>query len=188
MEKELRLRIIETLRETINAIKNNNIQHLKTLSDNVIHSASILQTQYPLEISTLLYSLGKIYERERYHTFKSWKTFDNDTKFELQNMIETLERDNEKGFQQSLKKYFTAINGLDKRLRHYIQEVLETAKTSKAARIYEHGISMAQTANILNVPQYELMKYIGTTGIADAPFNVSGNIKKRLDIARSLFK
>jgi hypothetical protein len=188
MEKELRIRIIHLLRDSINAVKNNNTSQLNALSDGVIHSATISQAPNSLEIMTLIYSLSKIYERDRYKTFKGWKTFDNQTKLKLQDLIDALEVDSEKGFNSNLQAFLKSINRLDKRLRNYINDVMEKAKITKGSRIYEHGVSAGRTANIVNVPQHEIMKYTGTTGVPDSEYSISGDVKKRLALARKLFQ
>ena len=41
-------------------------------------------------------------------------------------------------------------------LKEYIQEVFRKAYINKASRIYEHGISRAETAGLLGVTQWEL--------------------------------
>ena len=187
MEKELRLRIILTLRESIKKIKNNNTQQLATLSDNLVHSSTITQSEYPIDVTTLIYSLSKLYIRDRYREFKSWNRFDKNTLNLLQDLIEYLERNNIKGFETSLQKYFKSINRLDPKLRHYIKEVIRDAKTAKASRLYEHGLSLGRTASTLKVSPHRLMQYIGKTGIHDMPY-FTGDPKSRLELTRSLFK
>lgn len=187
MEKELRLRIILTLKEAINAIRANNPQKLASISDYVIHSATILQSSYAIEISTLLHSLHKAYERERYRSFRSWKKFDKQTQNTLELMIESLEKNQDKSFELRLKKFFKEIDRLDRRLKHHVQEIIQSSKTTKASRIHEHGVSLGRTSNILGVSQYELMKKVGKTGIPDAEGGITGNLKQRLKLARTLF-
>ena len=60
------------------------------------------------------------------------------------------------------------------------------ARINKASRIYEHGISLAQTAELLGITQWELMKYLGQTKIADK-FDDEIKVIDRLEHARKMF-
>jgi len=78
------------------------------------------------------------------------------------------------------------ISNFDSKLNLYIQKVIDEAEIKKGSKLYEHGISLAQTADLLGVSQWELMKYIGQTKIADK-FVDEVNVKDRLAHTRRLF-
>jgi hypothetical protein len=80
------------------------------------------------------------------------------------------------------------IENLSGKLKKYIKEVFRNADVSKASRIYEHGISMEQTANLLGVSLYDLAQYAGKTGIPDVPENYTMNTKLRIKLAMGLFE
>ncbi|MEM2462826.1 MAG: hypothetical protein QXD71_01515, partial [Candidatus Pacearchaeota archaeon] len=62
------------------------------------------------------------------------------------------------------------------------------AAINKASRIYEHGISRAETARLLGITQWELAEYVGLTGIADTDLSITLPIEKRIKLAESLFR
>ena len=90
------------------------------------------------------------------------------------------------GYSNIIKDYFDSIEQLDKQLRRYIKEIIEQARIKKGTRVYEHGISIGRAAEILGLSKFDLMDYIGKTGIADV--NIGKNISDRLNKARGLFK
>jgi hypothetical protein len=77
---------------------------------------------------------------------------------------------------------------LSGKLKRYVQDVFQRARVNKASRIYEHGISMEKTANLLGVTLYELAEYAGKTGISDVPLGKTLNVKARIKILTEMFK
>ena len=65
--------------------------------------------------------------------------------------------------------------------------MLNKARINKASRLYEHGISIGRTAELLGVTRFELMDYVGKTYIADVKENMTIGARERLMIARRLF-
>ena len=65
-------------------------------------------------------------------------------------------------------------------LKNYIQDVLKKAAINKGSRIYEHGVSMGQTAKLLGITPWELAEYSGQTGSADVNLSITLDVKKRI--------
>ena len=84
-----------------------------------------------------------------------------------------------------MTEIFQLVSGIDKKLRLYVEEVINQAKIKKSSKIYYHGISLARAASMLGVSQWELMNYIGKTSITEFS---PGNVKKRLEFTRKIFK
>ena len=59
---------------------------------------------------------------------------------------------------------------------------------NKASRIYEHGISMQRTAELLGISEWELSEYAGRTGISDVNLSITMDIKTRIEKAMELFR
>ncbi len=79
---------------------------------------------------------------------------------------------------------FDFINKIDTKLKLYIEEVISKAKVKKGSKLHEHGLSIARTAEVLGISQWELMNYVGKTTIS----TVDGvDVKTRLNFARKLF-
>src|SRR3989344_1772475 len=90
-------------------------------------------------------------------------------------------------FDLSVKEFFSLVDRVAGKLKFYIKEVIDTAKISKGSRLYEHGVSLSKTADLLGVSAYELMSYIGKTGIADVDAPLKNTVRKRLSFTRGLF-
>jgi len=188
MEERVRSNLLAIFKEVKQAIKTIDIIKLRDLSNHTLHDVSILQEENSIQAAVIVYSLSKIFERENYQNYKSWKHFYKNLMLYLENAIKSLEKNDENNYKKSTKSLIYFIDKLEYKLRNYIIEVMEKAKIHKASRIHEHGISAGRTAELLGISQYELMEYLGKTGISDINLSISMDIKKRIDFARSLFK
>jgi len=151
---------------------------LKGLSNNTIHNASVFQDKDSVTVAIVIYSLSKILERKGELSFSILDKL-NIAKQELQ-------KDNFKGYRKLMKDLLKEISKIDSRLELFIEKVIEQAEIKKGSKLYEHGISIAQAADILGISPWELMSYIGKTKIVDRAV-VGENIKARLNFARGLF-
>jgi hypothetical protein len=185
MEKE---HIIRVLKETKAAVKKEDIVRLKNLSNKTLHSASIEQDADSITLAVILYSLSKIIERKKYSYYEEWPSFYKKYMHYIHKAIIDLEEDDFEGFRRDINHIRKNINKLSGRFKKYIQDVFRKAEINKASRIYEHGISMEQTAKLLGVTIWELAEYSGQTGISDVDLSVTLPIKKRLAYAEEIFE
>lgn len=188
MEAKVRENILSIIKKTLPLIKKDKILELKNLSNHTLHSASVFQDEYNISIAVLVYSLSKIFERTHYRDLKTWKTFYKYVITDLEKAQKALAKNDINEYKQAIRNLFSVINRLDPKLSRYIKEVIEKAKINKASRIHEHGISTERTAELLGISQWELMDYVGKTGISDTSYSITKNVKDRLKITRSLFK
>lgn len=173
--------ILKILIRTLDILKEKeekDIVELKELSNHTIHNASIFQDRDSVSIAILIYSLSKIIERKGY--------IEKRIDIMIKRAKNYLERDNFDQYNKIIKELFKAISNIDMQLKLYIQEVIDQAQIKKGTRLYEHGISMAQAANILGISQWELMGYIGKTKIIDVAQKRT-DIKERLKFTKNLF-
>ncbi|MDH3353428.1 MAG: hypothetical protein OEL87_03195, partial [Nanoarchaeota archaeon] len=61
------------------------------------------------------------------------------------------------------------------------------AEINKAFKLYEHGLSSEQTAELLGVSLWDLASYIGQSHISEAKIAISMPIAKRIKIAEDIF-
>ena len=187
MDNKVREIILGALKESIKALKENDTNALKDISNRTMHSSSIMQDEHSITFSVLIYSLFKIYERTDYQKYEKWYFFDDNVKNSLSLAIDKLEHNDDKGYDNVISKLLKGVDKLDKRLKDYIKEVIGSAKINKASRLYEHGLSIGKVAELLGVNTFELMEYIGKTGIADVTPRIK-SMKLRLENARGLFR
>jgi len=180
--------ILRILRETRVAIGKEDVLALKELSNQTIHTASIYRDTDNISIAVIIYSISKIIERKNYKNYKGWGKFFKKFKICLDRAILALEENQDDYFVDQLKCIRKEINSLTGSLKKHVQEVFKKAEINKASRIYEHGISMQQTANLLGISIWDLAEYAGQTGISDVNLSVTLPVKTRIKNAMELFE
>ena len=186
MEKEAK-HIIEVLESTLIALKEEDPAKLKELSNETIHNASVYQDPGNISAAVLVYALSKLIERGDYQKIKNWNNFTKKINMFFSLAISALKQNNFNKYEDYLKKARASINSISVNLRPYIQEVLRKASINKASKIYEHGISLGQTAKILGITQWELSEYAGQTKIPDVEYNITLDVQRRAKMALEFF-
>lgn len=173
--------ILRLLNEVKQAFDSQDYTSLLDISNHVIHDASIFQDEDTLTLAILVYAAAKIIQRCCHvegHT--------PGIILDFKKAHSALASDNIPQYRKHVKEQLSKIRKHDKRLKLYIQEVIEKAKVKKASSLHRHGISLARTAELLGVSQWELQKYIGN--VANGPHPPGISVRQRLKHARSLFK
>jgi len=180
--------ILRILKETKEAIQQNDFSKLKDLSNQTIHSASISQDQDNISVAVTIYSIGKIFDRKDYKSMNGWDNFYKMLLDSLDKSIFYLEKKDLDKFRLNFSFLGKAINKISGKLKGYIEDVFEKAKISKASRIHEHGISLGKTASLLGISLYELADYTGSTGIAEVDLSRTVDEKTRIKLVEDIFK
>jgi hypothetical protein len=183
-EKENILRI---LKETREAMTRGDAVKVKSLSNQTINTASLTQDSDNIAVAVIVYSLGKVLERQQYQEFKGWKEFYKHVIDSINHSIKDLETGNDKNISKNLGLITKEIEKLSGKLKKYIQDVFWKARINKASKIYEHGISMEQTAKLLGITLYELASYAGQARIEDVPLEDTLDVRKRIKLALEMF-
>jgi hypothetical protein len=181
MKEAIKKDILALLKQALERMKLHDFAALKTLSDKTIQNASIFQDSDSISIAVIMYSLSKLGDRSRDPVYlrKIMKLIESCTHF--------LQIDNITGYRNNVKSMFQLIAAYDTKFKMYIDEVIEKAQVKKGSKLHEHGISVARTAELLGIGQWELMSYIGKTRIHDE-FVGRMDVKKRIEFARTLFE
>jgi len=178
MEQKIKEDIVNILKDGLAALKAKDSMDLREISDHSLHNASIFQDKDSISIAVIMYALSKITDR--------MARIEQEVVEALQNAKSSLENKDIQSYEDNIKHLIDTISGFDKKLNLYMQRVINEAEIKKGSRIYEHGISLAQTAELLGITQWELMKYLGQTKIADK-FEEEIDVKQRLEHTRKLF-
>ena len=72
-------------------------------------------------------------------------------------------------------------------VKQYIDEFINQAEIKKGTKIYDHGVSLGQAANILGISQWELMNYVGKTRFGEPIYDRPDTIDK-IKFTRGLFE
>ncbi|MBU3906735.1 MAG: hypothetical protein KKA64_00620 [Nanoarchaeota archaeon] len=181
--------VLNILEGTKQAIKEDDVVKIKELSNMTIHTASTTQDPDNIAVAVIVYSLSKIIERKHYRGFNGWGNFYRRYLSSIDNTIKSIKKEDKEGVRESLGEVRKAINSLSGDLRKYVQDVFKKASINKASKIYEHGISLEQTAKILGISVWDLSSYIGQKGeISDIPFGKTLDVKDRIKIAMEMFR
>ena len=183
-EKAHVLNILESAKE---AIKKEDVILLKELSNQTVHTASTIQDTDSILIAIIIYSLSKIIERKHQYDEKLCRDFCKFSIIELDKAIKSLKQDDERGFNSSLERIMNSVNKFSSDFKRNVQDVLNKARINKASKIYEHGISMEQTANLLGISQYELAGYVGLREDRTAPLMKTESASERIKLAMRFF-
>jgi hypothetical protein len=180
--------VLRILKETKIAIENNDSFKIKSLSNQTINTSSLTHDSDNIAVAVMVYSLSKIVERQDYRSLPGWNPFYKKIILYLEKSIADIEKKEYDRFREDFKTIRGSIDNLSGKLKKYIKEVLRNAEINKASRLYEHGVSMEQTANLLGITLYELAEYVGRTGISEAPENKTMNTKERIKLVMGMFE
>ncbi|MFH0711533.1 MAG: hypothetical protein V1889_00215 [archaeon] len=179
--------VLRILRETKKFFEDDNADELKSLSNQTIHAAAIFQDGDNIVVAVLVYSLGKVLERDNYRTMEGWVSFRDAVIKNLRLAVGALERGNVKNARVYLGRIRNSLNKIDGDLGEYIKDVFRKAEINKAFKLYEHGLSSEATADLLGVSLWDMAGYIGQSHIGDAKVSVSMPVRERIKIAEGIF-
>ncbi|MFA5019863.1 MAG: hypothetical protein WC533_02075 [Candidatus Pacearchaeota archaeon] len=179
--------VISVLRKVRKAITKHDSGEIKQLSDQTIHSATIYNDEDNLLVAVVIYALSKIIERgEKYYKDNYHKYLGVYTKAIDKSIID-LTNNNDEDFRKQMK-IFTQQSEISGDLKRHLQDMFQKARINKASKIYEHGISMERTANLLGISLWELAEYAGQSNVADMSRGKTIDIKDRLRKAMEIFR
>jgi len=178
------LRIFEEARA---AIESGDSGKMKLLSNQTIHSATIAQDPDNIIVAVVVYAISKIIEREHYQTMPGWKDFYSTLIKNWDSSIECLNKNDIPCFRVQVGKIRNSLNKISSDLRIYMKDVFRKAEINKAFKIYEHGLSAEQTAELLGISLWDLSTYIGQSSVSEATLSETLPAKKRVKIAEDIF-
>lgn len=184
-EKEHILKILQEAKE---AIKTHNTFKLNELSNQTVHTASTVQDTDSIMIAVIIYSISKIIERKKESNAKECYEFCKFVSAEIEKAIKFLKKNDETSFNRILQEILEGINKLSEHFKRYVEDVFRKASINKATKIYEHGISMEQTAKLLGITMYELANYAGERDSSDIPEIKTFSVKDRIKLAMRFFE
>ncbi len=181
MNEKVRKDIISALGRVISVLgskKEEGFMEIKELSNTTIHNSSIFQDEDSISVAVIIYAVSKVVER----------TGKVDAKLaqHIREMKRFLGEGNIQNFHRAIRNTILHISKLDGKLKLYIEQVIQQGRIKKGSKLYEHGISIARSADLLGISQWQLLDYVGKTTMSDTtPESV--DVKKRLLLAREMF-
>ncbi len=179
--------VLRILRETKRFVEEDRANELKGLSNQTVHAATISQDADNVIVAVLIYSLGKVMERDHYRHMEGWSEFYEAIVKNLGLAAKKLENEDLDGARKNLGAIRNSLNKIEGNLGRYVKDVFRKAEINKAFKLYEHGLSSEATADLLGVSLWDLASYIGQSNIGDAKVAISMPVGERIKIAESIF-
>lgn len=180
--------IAKILKQSYSSIKNYDELKLKDLSNQTIHSATIHQDSANIMIAVLIYSVSKVFQRDSYKKLDGWDNFYNSLLTNWKIMLRAAEKNDYDKTVEAAGDIRNSLNGIEGNLGDYIKDIFAKAEINKASKMYEHGISMEQTAKLLGVSLWDLSSYIGQSYINEIQFVESMPENDRIKMAEEFFQ
>lgn len=183
MQPNVKEDLIKVLKNSIKAIKTNNLVELRKQSNRTVHNSSIYQDRYSVSVSVVLFALAKVLQKEEYN--ENWQKSRKHILEGLNIAKNSIRKNKPYLLSKSLKKIIAELKKLDKQAGQFMQEAIETAKVKKAFNIYRHGISVGKAADLLGISKWDLLPYLGQS--RDSEASQSKPVLERIKIAEQLF-
>lgn len=184
-EVEHKISVLEGAKQ---ALQEKNAFTLRELSNRTIHSASTNQDAGSLTSAVLVYTLSKLIERRDYLKIKNWDRLVDEIIYDFTSAIKAAMSNDEEGYNNSLIKARKNLEEFSPDFKKYIQEVIRKASINKASKLYEHGISLGQTANLLGITNWELAEYTGQGKSINDVHDGGMTEKERANLAMDFFE
>ena len=178
----------EVLGQTKEALLKKDSIGLRNLSDQTIHSACSYQNPGSITSAVVIYALSKIIERGDYSKIEKWDSFVKKFNALLDLAIQALEKNLLDSYEEKMEKARKMLESHSINLRPYIQEIIKKAAINKGSKLYEHGLSLERTAQLLGVSQWELSDYVGQKSISREQETKTIDTKERVRIAMEFFE
>ncbi len=178
MEEQIRCDSLQVIKDVLRDLKKEDFVVIEETSDHVIHCASVFQDPTAISLSVSIFALAKMIQRKKKIIPKIYDI--------LEEAKKALMEKNDSAYTQTLKKLIQVISQEDHKVQKYIKRVMNDAQIRKGFKLYEHGLSLGKTAELLGISHWELMKYIGNVKLPEvAPDKIS--LVQRVKYVRSLF-
>ena len=157
MLADVRDDIVTILTRAHTALRKGRTTKLKELSNYAISNASVYQDENSVSVAVIIYALSKIFS-QRHQQGKKWR---HHTLRNINSLKFALQAGKVLDFRELLTELFCTIGEMDERLQLYIEEVIRYAEIKKGSAMYGCGISMARTAHVLGISEWELASCVG---------------------------
>jgi len=187
MNEEVKRDILAVLRQAVPLMRKEDVAELKILSNHTIHNAGVYQDADSIAVSVMIFSFAKILNRPRLCNHPACIRFKEEMLNHIIAAKTALESNKIDEYQTVIKRIFQKIAAFEKKFGMYITKVLQYAKIKRGGRIYEHGLSVGRTAQLLGISRWELMSYLGETKLSNMQKATTVSTKQRLQLTRRLF-
>jgi hypothetical protein len=160
----------EMTSKTMDAFKKRDINAFRDIYHEATEDAAISQDPVLIKIAVIGYCFNKLFSKVHYRE-----------------KIERLAEDcQQKLANGNLDGILKEIEEFDRKHSFFEGNLVEKARVKIASRLYSTGLSISQSAELLNVRLSELLDYVGVTRVHNEVQTKS--VMERLKTAREIFK
>ncbi len=156
MNETVKTDVLSVIAEARRAVESHDVSLLKELSDHTLHTTTIFQDEVSINTAILAYALYKGLLQDHLTPGRILPV--------LKELEDALIAEDDDALQRAFRK---AFHMLKRDMRESILEVMRHASIQKARKVYEHGVSLAHAARLMNVSLWEVVGYIGLTPVHD---------------------
>lgn len=175
--------IARVIHDTRIALEKGDSGALKELSNQTIHCSSCFQDSPTVTLSVLIYALGKLVEQQRFLVSQGWIRNKPKIISYLTLAEKAVAAEQDSAFANYITRIRTALTASSVNLKPFIIDILKKASINKAGKLYEHGLSLGKTAELLGVSTWDLSEY---TAQREFTFD-SYDVRKRAAFVREFF-
>ncbi len=188
MQDQVKKDINQVLQDAIKSIKSESYTDLHSISDHLVHSMTVYQEQTTLDCSIVIYSLSKIFEKEKYVHHEFMPDFKYRVIDSLKLASQSILKQDMQSYRQAMNQLKNIIKKFDQKMHLFEKPILEFARIQKASKLIEHGLSAGRVAEYVGIPEWELTRYVGHTAAPEiSPAEPTSN-KSRVELVKRLFK
>ena len=181
--------ILKILEGTKASIQKGDAVTIKNLSIQTTNTIALTHDPDNIAVAVIVYSISKLLERQDYQKLPGWQEFYNTIFKGIDNAINSIKDNDEKAIKENLNCLRKSLIKVSGSLKKHIQDIFRKASINKASKIYEHGISMEKTANLLGITMFELASYAGQREqVLEVPMVKGIDVKSRIKLAMDMFK
>ncbi|MBR9678235.1 MAG: hypothetical protein GOU97_03025 [Nanoarchaeota archaeon] len=187
--KSVREDVLNVIKNVKPAIREERSNRIRDWSNHTIHSISVFQDEFSIGIAIILYSLAKILEKYSLDPSfgPKWKRFKKKILKDFDCMEESVKKGDVHAYSKCTQRITEHLSKIDENYSKYVRQVIESSKIKKGSKVYEHGISLGRTAEMLGISKWELMDYLGVTKNPDVKLNISESLKERWEHTKKIF-
>lgn len=175
----------ETLIKVVQYTRKKDAEQLHSLEKKIIEDAIVNNDVDFAELAVVTYCFRKMFFKQHISTTDVWKDTQDEILYDLNNL--TKYEFNLNKYRETIKKAQSKIEYIDKQLGHFVESVVQSARTKLASTAYAYGLSSEQACSLFSANREQLMPFIGNTKMPDEdkPFKT---IKERVHLLKVMSK
>jgi hypothetical protein len=175
----------ETLVKVVQYVRKKDAEQLHSLEKKIIEDAIVNNDQDFAELAVVTYCFRKMFFKQHIFTTNVWKDTQDEILYDLNNLTK-YEFDLNK-YRDTIKNAQSKIEYVDKQLGHFVENIVQSARTKLASTAYAYGLSSEQACSLFSTNREQLMSFVGNTKMPDEdkPFKT---IKERVHLLKVMSK